>query len=279
MTYTHADYENAARIIRSRTEQPVNVGLVLGSGLNRLADEISDKMAIPYADIPGCPRSTVPGHEGRLVIGTLEGAAVIAQQGRTHYYEGYDADEITFLIRIMARLGVGTVILTNAAGGLNTSFAVGDVMLINDHINVPGMAGNNPLRGAFNNPNEPSRFVGMTQAYDRELRQLAKNAANQAGITMREGVYVCVSGPNFETPAEVRMLRAWGADAVGMSTVHEVLVARHEGMRVLAFSGITNAAVDSTESGELTSHEEVLDAAVVLVPRMSAILRGVLRSL
>lgn len=277
--YTQADYENAVNVIRSRSTLPVKVGLVLGSGLNGLADQLSDRVAIPYADIPGCPQSTVPGHAGQLVLGYLEGVPVVAQQGRTHYYEGYGADQITFLIRVMARLGADTVILTNAAGGLNKQYTVGDVMLINDHINVPGMAGNNPLRGAFNTPNEPIRFVDMTQPYDGQLRAQAKAAAQAENLTLHEGVYVCVSGPNFESPAEVRMLRGWGGDAVGMSTVHEVLVARHEGMRVLAFSGITNSSIDSIDTQGNTNHDEVLDAANILVPRLSSILRGVLRAL
>lgn len=277
--YTQADYENAVNVIRSRSNLSVKFGLVLGSGLNGLADQLTDRVAIPYADIPGCPQSTVPGHAGQLVLGYLEGVPVVAQQGRTHYYEGYGADQITFLIRVMARLGADSVILTNAAGGLNKQFKVGDVMLINDHINVPGMAGNNPLRGAFNTPNEPIRFVDMTQPYDGQLRALAKSAAQAENITLHEGVYVCVSGPNFESPAEVRMLRGWGGDTVGMSTVHEVLVARHEGMRVLAFSGITNSSIDSIDAQGNTNHEEVLDAANILVPRLSSILRGVLRAI
>ncbi len=277
--YTPAEYQRAAQIIRDRTSRPVKVGLVLGSGLNRLADEISDKVVIPYADIPGCPQSTVPGHAGRLVIGMLEGCPVVAQQGRTHYYEGYSAEQITFLIRVFGLLGIDTLILTNAAGGLNQSFEVGDVMVINDHINFVGMAGMNPLRGSFANTDEPSRFVGMSQTYDRRLRQMAKEVGAAANLNLREGVYVCVSGPNFETPAEVRALRGMGADAVGMSTVHEVLVARHMGVRVLAMSGITNISIDAVDTPLETSHEEVLDAAAVLVPRMSAVVRGVLRGL
>jgi len=173
---------------------------------------------------------------------------------------------------------VTTLILTNAAGGLNPDFHVGDVMLINDHINFVGMAGNNPLMGP-NDPELGQRFIGMSQTYDRKLRQEAHRAASEAGITLREGVYVCLSGPTFETPAEVRMLRMLGGDAVGMSTVHEVLVARHGGMRVLAFSGITNLAIDRLDAGADANHEEVLEAGRLIVPRLEAILRGVLRNM
>jgi purine-nucleoside phosphorylase len=178
----------------------------------------------------------------------------------------------------MHLLGVTTVILTNAAGGLNRSYRVGDLMLLNDHINFVGMSGHNPLVG----PNDDSigpRFPGMVQTYDRELRQLARGVAEQAGITLHEGVYVCLSGPNYETPAEIRMLRTIGGDAVGMSTAHEVLVARHAGMRVMAYSGITNVCIDSVDTELETSHEEVLDAGSILVPKLTTILRGVLRSL
>jgi purine-nucleoside phosphorylase len=278
MTYTRADYERAVEVIRSRTQQAVKVGLVLGSGLGGLANQLQDPTIISYADIPGWPLSTVHGHAGQLVIGTLEGCAVVAQQGRAHYYEGYTMQQVTFPIRVMKALGVETVILTNAAGGINQSYRVGDVMMLNDHINFVGMVGNNPLMG----PNDDTlgeRFVGMSHTYDRELRETARQVAREAGVTLREGVYACLSGPQFETPAEVRMLRVIGADAVGMSTANEVLVARHGGMKVLAFSGITNEAIDALDSEGDTNHEEVLEAGVVIVPRLTAMLRGVLRTL
>ncbi|MAS33256.1 MAG: purine-nucleoside phosphorylase [Anaerolineaceae bacterium] len=278
MTYSRADYEQAAAVIRQRSDLKPAVGLVLGSGLGTLADTLDDRTVIAYDDIPGWPRSTVHGHSGQLVVGKLEGCPVVAQQGRAHFYEGYTAQQITFPIRVMKLLGVETVILTNAAGGLNTDYQVGDLMLLNDHINFVGMAGNNPLIG----PNDESfgpRFLGMAQTYDRELRQKALSVAADAGITLHEGTYICLAGPNFETPAEIRMLRTIGGDAVGMSTVHEVLVARHAGMRVMAYSGITNVAIDSVDTELEASHEEVLDAGKVLVPRLSTILRGVLRSL
>lgn len=278
MAYSRTDYEQAAAVIRSRTSLQPRVGLVLGSGLGSLADTLDDRVVIAYEDIPGWPRSTVHGHSGQLVMGYLEGCPVVAQQGRAHFYEGYDAQQITFPIRVMKMLGTEAVILTNAAGGLNPAYRVGDLMLLNDHINFVGMAGHNPLIG----PNDESigpRFLGMAQTYDRDLRQLARQSAADAGITLHEGAYVCLAGPNFETPAEVRMLRTLGGDAVGMSTVHEVLVARHAGMRVMACSGITNVAIDAVDTELEATHEEVLDAGQVLVPRLAAVLRGVLQSL
>jgi len=273
-----ADFERAAAIVREQTAIQPGVGLVLGSGLGTLAAEIEDSVIVPYEQIPGWPRSTVEGHSGQLVIGMLEGQPVVAQQGRAHFYEGYSMQQVTFPIRVMQQLGVETVILTNAAGGLNTDMNVGDLMLINDHINFPGLAGQHPLVGP--NPAELGpRFVGMAQAYDRDLRARARAIAADHAIPMHEGVYAAVSGPSFETPAEIRMLRVLGANAVGMSTVHEVLVARHMGLRVMACSGITNVAIDAVDSDEETNHEEVLEAGKVIVPRMTTVLRGVLREL
>jgi len=276
MQFTRADYDAAIDTIRQHTDDKPQIGLVLGSGLGTLANEIENPTIIPYATIPNWPQSTVHGHSGNLVIGTLEGQTVVAQQGRAHFYEGYTMQQITFPIRIMHLLGVKTLILTNAAGGLDPSFSVGDVMLIHDHINLPGLTGKNPLMG----PNDDSvgpRFVGLAQAYDRPLREKARQVAQTYDIPMHEGVYTAVSGPAFETPAEIRMLRTLGANAVGMSTVHEVLVARHAGMRVMACSGITNVAIDAVDTDFETNHEEVLEAGKVLVPRLTAILKGVLR--
>lgn len=278
MQYTRADYEKAAAVIRERSSEVLTAGLVLGSGLGALADTFEDRVVVPYEEIPGWPQSTVEGHSGQLVIGKLEGKTVITQQGRAHFYEGYTPHQVAFPIRVMHMLGVKTLILTNAAGGMNPAYRVGDVMMINDHINFVGMAGNNPLMG----PNDESfgkRFVGMVQTYDRDLRKLAHRVAGEAGITLHEGVYVCLSGPTFETPAEIRMLRTIGGDAVGMSTVHEVLVARHAEMRVLAFSGITNEAIDSIDVDAEVDHQEVIDAGKILVPKLTAVLRGVLRAL
>jgi purine-nucleoside phosphorylase len=278
MTYSWNDYQAAVEAIQACTPAKPDVGLVLGSGLGGLADTLADRTIIPYRDIPGWPQSTVEGHSGQLVIGMFEGKTVVAQQGRAHFYEGYTPQQVAFPIRIMHLLGALTVILTNAAGGLNRGYRTGDLMMLNDHINFAGMAGNNPLMG----PNEARfgpRFVGMVHTYDADLRRLAREAAAEQGITLHEGVYVCLAGPSFETPAEIRMLRMCGADAVGMSTVHEVLAARHAGMRVLAISGITNECIDSVDAAMDTSHQEVLDAGMVLVPRLTAILRGVVRAL
>ncbi len=278
MNYTHADYEQAVDVIRSRTSlQPV-VGLVLGSGLGGLADTLQDRIAIPYHDIPGWPQSTVVGHSGQLVIGYLEGKVVVAQQGRAHFYEGYNLQQVTFPMRVMHFMGVQKVILTNAAGGVNKSYRTGDLMLLNDHINFVGMVGNNPLMGSNDDTIGP-RFLGMVHTYDAELRTAAKKVAATEGINLHEGVYACLSGPNFETPAEIRMLRTLGADAVGMSTVHEALVARHAGMSVMACSGITNECIDQVDVEMETNHEEVLGAGKILVPKLTAILQGVIRSL
>ncbi|MGJ3238186.1 MAG: purine-nucleoside phosphorylase [Anaerolineae bacterium] len=276
MTYTPADYQAAVDLIRDATNIIPEIGLVLGSGLGSLADQIENATVIPYDTIPGWPQSTVHGHQGNLVIGTLEGKAVVAQQGRAHFYEGYTMKQVTFPIRVMHSLGVQTVILTNAAGGVDPAYRVGDVMLINDHINFPGMIGNNPLMGPNDDAIGP-RFLGMAQTYDRALRARAREVAQANDIPFHEGTYAAVSGPSFETPAEIRMMRVIGANAVGMSTVHEVLVARHAGMRVMACSGITNVAIDQVDSDAETNHEEVLEAGQVLVPRLTTILRGVLK--
>ena len=275
--YSRKDFQAAADLIRARSQLQPGIGLVLGSGMGALADTLGNRVVLPYAEIPGFAQSTVHGHQGNLVIGELEGQVVAAQQGRAHFYEGYSMQQVAFPIRVMKELGVHTLILTNAAGGLNPSYQVGDLMLLEDHINLPGMVGHNPLMG----PNDDSlgeRFVGLAQAYDRELRALALATASEQGIPLHSGVYVSLSGPAFETPAEIRMLRMLGADTVGMSTVHEVLVARHAGLRVMACSGVTNSAIDAIDSDLETNHLEVLEAADIIVPRLTAILKGVLRN-
>ena len=276
--YTRADYQAAADLICSRTRQKPTVGLILGSGLAGLAGAVEGADVIPTADVPGWPRSTVEGHAGTLVIGRLEGQSVMVLKGRVHFYEGYTMQEVTFPIRVMQTMGIKTLFVTNAAGGLNKTYDAGDLMLISDHISFPALAGYNPLAG----PNDDvlgSRFPNMSDAYDSQFRKLAKQIAAQAGFTVREGVYVSVSGPSFETPAEIRMLRVIGADAVGMSTAPEVIVARHAGMRVLGVSAITNVVIDTTESGEKTLHEDVLATGNRVAPRLIALLRGVLASL
>ncbi len=271
---TRSEIEAAAQYVREHTRHQPEFGIVLGSGLSALAEAVTEPDFIPFQEIPNFPVSSVRGHSGRLVIGKLEGRSVLVLQGRVHFYEGYSMSQVTLPIRMMRVLGITTVILTNAAGGVNRSFKAGDVMLIVDHVNLLGMAGQNPLRG----PNDESfgpRFPDMSQPYDRELRQVALKAAEDNQFVLQQGVYVCLAGPSFESPADVRFLRLIGADAVGMSTVPETIVARHAGLRVLGLSGISNA-LSGEEDGPQTTHEEVLEAGRILVPRMMTVIRGVL---
>jgi len=273
---THDQIDTAASYVRMHTRHHPEFGIVLGSGLATLAEAVEDPDFIPFHEIPNFPVSSVQGHAGRLVIGRLESRSVLVMQGRVHYYEGYSMSQVTLPIRMMQALGIHTVIVTNAAGGLNTAYKAGDVMLITDHINLLGMAGQNPLRG----PNDAAfgtRFPDMSQAYDRNLRDLALSTAMENHIDLKQGVYVCLAGPSFETPADIRFLRLIGADAVGMSTVPETTVARHGGLRVLGLSGISNALPAEGVTQE-TTHEEVLEAGRTLVPKMTAIIRGVLRA-
>jgi purine-nucleoside phosphorylase len=212
------------------------------------------------------------------VIGTIEGHVVVAMQGRFHFYEGHEMHQVTLPVRVMGLLGIHTLIVTNAAGGISASYAPGDLMLIADHINFVGMGGHNPLIG----PNEPDfgpRFPDMSQAYDPALRQIARQVARAKGIPLHEGVYVCLAGPSFETPAEIRFLNLIGATAVGMSTAHEVIVARHMGIRVLGISGISNVHSTDPSRPQETSHQEVLEAGRIIVPRLMDLLRGVLKQL
>jgi purine-nucleoside phosphorylase len=278
--YTREQFARAAEYIFTRTGHRPQVAIVLGSGLGGLVSEVQEADIIPYNDIPDFPQCTVEGHMGRLVIGRLAGVCVAVMQGRAHYYEGYSMQQVTFPIRVFQQMGVGTLIVTNAAGGLNPEFRAGDLMLIADHINLVGMAGLNPLRG----PNDPElgpRFPDMSRAYYPELRAIARRVAAREGIPLREGVYIMLAGPSFETPADMRFLRVIGADAVGMSTVPEVTVARHGGTRVLGISGIANTlSPDLAAAGhDDTTHEEVLAAGKVLAPRLAALIRGVLREL
>jgi purine-nucleoside phosphorylase len=275
---TNASYDEAVAAIRARTDRAPRIALVLGSGLGSLADAVDDPAIIPYAEIPHWPVSTVPGHSGRLLIGALEGQTVLVMQGRTHRYEGKSLQHITLPIRVMKRLGVETLIVTNAAGGMNPDYTPGDLMLIADHINFPGLAGDNPLRGPNLDRFGP-RFPDMTTPYDPALRTLAHTVATAAGFTLQEGVYCFVGGPSFETPAELRFLRLIGGDAVGMSTAPSVVVARHAGMRVLGISTITNLAVPDRPAGAETTHEEVLETGRIVIPRLTALLRGVVARL
>jgi purine-nucleoside phosphorylase len=276
--FSQSDFEAAAAAIKERSQLTPKIGLILGSGLNPLARSVEGGITIPYGEIPHFPAATVQGHIGRLIIGWLEGQVVVVMQGRAHYYEGYSMAEITFPVRVMRVLGVESLIVTNAAGGLNPEFQAGDVMLITDHINLIGMAGLNPLRGPNLDEFGP-RFPDMSEAYDRHLQELARQVATEANVPLREGVYICLAGPSFETPADLRFLRLIGADAVGMSTVPEVTIARHGGTRVLGLSGISNVAVMEGVPPAETTHEEVLEAGQMLVPRLETVIRGVLRAL
>lgn len=276
--YQLSDYQAAAETIRERTSFRPKIGLVLGSGLSSLANTIRDADIIDYEEIPNWPRSTVEGHSGRLVIGELEGQAVLIMQGRVHTYEGYSAQEVTFPIRVMKLLGIDIVVLTNAAGGLNPAFHIGDLMLITDHINWVGMAGLNPLKGP-NDDNFGVRFPDLTFAYDRDLQKLAHIVAREEGIDLRQGTYTWLSGPNFETPAEIRMLYRLGSDAVGMSTVPSVVVARHAGIRVLGLSTITNVAPHHPSPDHETTHDEVMETGLIVVPKLIKLLRGILKRL
>jgi purine-nucleoside phosphorylase len=268
--------DEAADAVRSRTSRKPRVGLILGSGLNALADSVQKPDIIPYSDLPNWPRSTVHGHTGRLVVGELEGQPVFVMQGRVHFYEGYSMSQITLPVRVMIRLGLEMMIVTNAAGGINPDFVPGDVMLITDNLNLVGMSGANPLMGPNIDELGP-RFPDMSRAYDPELMNTARRVASGNKIAIREGVYCGLSGPSFESPADLRFLRLAGADAVGMSTVPEVIVARHGGMRVLGFSGISNKA--NLDGSTITTHEEVIEAGQVITPKIETIVRGVLRSL
>jgi purine-nucleoside phosphorylase len=273
--FTRQQFNEAAQAIRARTMRQPHIALILGSGLNQLADEVADADRIPYAEIPYFPQPAVAGHVGRLVIGTLAGQEVLVLQGRFHPYEGVSPQRATFPVRVMHELGIGALVLTNAAGGLNRTFHPGDLMLINDHIGLAAMMGANPLWGPNDDTLGP-RFVDMSNAYDAEYRKLALQVAAELGIELRQGVYVGLGGPSFESPAEVRFLRQIGGDAVGMSTVPETIVARHMGMRVLGISGISNAALDTLDTLGQTNHEEVLATGREMAPRLMALLRGIL---
>jgi purine-nucleoside phosphorylase len=266
----------AVDAVRARTSRQPRLSIILGSGLNGLAESVSRPDILPFADIPHFPVSTVQGHAGRLVIGELEGRTVFVMQGRIHFYEGYSMARVTLPVRIMQRLGIEILIVTNAAGGVNPAFQAGDVMLITDHLNLMGMTGQNPLIGPNYEEFGP-RFPDMSQAYDRQLMDLARATARAEQVELREGVYAGLSGPSFESPADLRFLQGAGADAVGMSTVPEVIVARHGGLRVLGLSGISNKA--NLDGSTITTHEEVIEAGRVITPKMEKLIRGVLRRL
>jgi purine-nucleoside phosphorylase len=274
--FTLYEIDLVADRVRSQITRQPQVAVILGSGLGALADAVVGAQLISYQDLPFWPVSTVPGHQGRLVVGELENKTVLVMQGRAHYYEGYSIAQVGLPVRVFQRLGIQILIVTNAAGAVNPNFNPGDLMLITDHLNMVGMAGLNPLRGPNLDELGP-RFPDMSQSYDRELANLARNVAREQSLHLNEGVYVCLAGPSFETPADLRFLRMAGADAVGMSTVPEVTVARHGGMRVLGISGISNKA--NLDGSTITTHTEVLEAGRVIVPKLVTLIRGVLQDL
>ncbi len=271
-----AQIDTTAQAIKKQISIQPLTGIILGSGLNDLADSVQQAVHIPYRDLPNFPVSTVHGHAGRFVIGELEGKPVLVMQGRIHYYEGYTMGEVTLPVRVMQRMGISNMIVTNAAGGVHPDFDPGDVMLITDQLNLMGMSGLNPLMGP-NLDEIGTRFPDMSQPYDRAYSDLARKVAKENNITLREGVYAGLSGPSFESPADLRFLRLAGADAVGMSTVPEVIIARHGGMRVLGLSGISNKA--NLDGSTVTTHEEVIEAGKVITPKVEKIIRSVLREL
>lgn len=262
--------ESAAQFLLSQTALRPTIGLILGSGLGAFADSLTDATRIPYSQIPAFPRSTAIGHAGQMVIGKASSVAVAAMQGRVHLYEGYSAQEVAFPVRVFGRMGVRAVILTNAAGGINLKYRQGALVLIKDHINLQGQS---PLVG----PNDDRfgvRFPDMTQAYSRTYGKAAQEEATKLGITLQDGVYSGLLGPNYETPAEIRYLRTIGADLVGMSTIAETIAARHMGIKVLAISCVTNMAAGILD--QLLSHQEVIETGEKVRVQFEALLRAVL---
>lgn len=267
--------EANAAALRPRLSVCPEVALILGTGLGELADAVEDAVAVPYVELPDFAAPRAPGHAGRLVVGRLEGVPVAAMQGRYHMYEGYSAAEAAFPVRVLQALGCRALIVTNAAGGMDPAHDVGDLMLIEDHIFLPGMAGHSPLRELDWSPGERAPFVDLNDAYDPALRALAARAAADEGIPLQHGVYAMVVGPHFETRAEIRALRALGAHAVGMSTCPEVVVARHCGLRVLGISCITNLALGDPNT--TVDHEQVLAAGRAAGPRFRRLIRSILK--
>ena len=261
--------EAAAHHLRREVEEPPTIAVVLGSGLGVLADRLTDAITVPYAEIPHFPSPTVHGHRGNLVVGKLGSNLIAALQGRFHHYEGHDLEAVTFPIRVMKAFGVTTLILTAATGGIRPDDRPGDLVCLADHLNL---LGSNPLRG----PNDDRlglRFPDMTRVYSPSLRKLAAEEAALLGISLREGIYACLPGPSYETPAEIRMLRTLGADVVGMSTVPEAIVARHAGLDVLAFALVTNAAAGIT--GATITHDEVIEAGREAGERLGSLIEAI----
>lgn len=269
----YSKIREAANYILDKTEIRPEIALILGSGLGALADEIENAEYFAYSDIPHFPVSTVQGHAGRLVIGTLEGKKVVAMQGRFHYYEGYKMEEVTFPIRVMKLLGVEKLIVTNAAGAVNTGFNPGDLMLISDHLNLTG---DNPLIGGNLEKFGP-RFPDMSNAYNKALRDRVKKIAKSIGVELQEGVYAAMSGPTYETPAEVRMVRILGGDAVGMSTVPEVIIAVHSGIQVVGISCMTNMAAGILE--QPLDHSEVMETSAKVREKFTTLMKNVIKQI
>lgn len=272
MNYTDKINESVV-FLESKISLKPRIGIILGSGLGGLADLIEDPVSIQYEDIPNFPISTVEGHAGRLVFGKLQELDIVAMQGRFHFYEGYPIHDVVFPVRVMAGLGNDTLIVTNAAGGVNESFKPGDLMIINDHINYAGV---NPLIGK-NLDNKGPRFVDMTWAYDKELINVAKNSARELGLEVKEGVYMWFSGPTYETPAEIKLASILGADAVGMSTVPEVIVANHEGIRVLGISCITNMAAGILD--QPLDHNEVVETSLKVKDQFQSFVMEIIKNI
>lgn len=273
---TFDDLDQAVDAIRVHSRCQPRVAIILGSGLSSLVDNIEQDAAFDYEGLPFFPKPTVAGHSGQLILGSIHDIPVVVMQGRSHYYEGYSLAEVTAPVRVLRLLGAEILIVTNAAGAIRKGWAPGDIMLITDHINLLGLAGTNPLRGSNDEAFGP-RFPDMSAAYDPVLLDIARAEAVAMAIPLREGVYVMVGGPNFETPAEIRMLRLLGADAVGMSTVPEVIVARHSGMRVLGLSYISNLTVDCvTCDMPAANHEKVLRLGSVTALTLAALIERIL---
>lgn len=265
--------QEAKNYISAKLSNSPEIGLILGSGLGDLADEVEEAVVIDYSDIPHFPVSTVAGHAGKLIIGKLQGKNVVAMKGRFHFYEGYTMQEITFPVRVMKALGVQCLFVTNACGGLNPDLYAGALMMINDHINLMG---SNPLIG-YNFEELGPRFPDMSTAYDKELIQLAHKVAKDQGIETKEGVYIAISGPNYLTKAELTMVIRMGADAVGMSTAPEVIIAKHSGMKVMGIACVTDMAIP--EELESISHEQVMEMANQTKPKFIKLVKGILKEL
>lgn len=267
------NFDEIISYVKSKTTTEPEIGIILGSGLGILAQEITEQVIIPYNEIPYFPQSTVVGHNGRFIFGQLEGKSVMCMDGRFHYYEGYELAQVTLPIRVMHKLGVKKLIVTNAAGGVNESFVPGDLMLISDHLNLMGA---NPLRGRNDEAFGP-RFPDMSEAYNIELRDTALKAAQELNVSLRQGVYAGLTGPCYETPAEIRYLRIIGADAVGMSTVPEVIIANHAGIKVMGISCITNMAAGILK--KKLNHQEVMETAAIVREKFVGLLKKTIASM